>query len=52
MLALSNQLCEAGQNLAPAVGAITEWAATRGEEARRHVSKPWHEFRSAEPFWL
>ncbi len=52
MLALSDQLREAGQNLAPTVGALTEWATKRGEEARRHVSKPWHELRPAEPFWL
>ena len=49
--ALSGQLRGAGEELAPAICMLTDWATTRGEKARRHVSKPWHELRSADPFW-
>jgi hypothetical protein len=49
-LAFSKQLRDASEDLGRAVGAITEWATMRGEKARHHVSKPWHELRSADAF--
>jgi hypothetical protein len=48
---LAEQLREAGRDVAPAIGALTQWAAMRGDKARHHVSKPWHELRAADPFW-
>jgi triphosphatase len=50
-LALSEQLRDADEDLLHTIGAITEWATMRGEKACHHVSKPWHELRSADPFW-
>jgi CHAD domain-containing protein len=50
-VALLKRLRDATEDLVRTVGAITEWAAMRGEKARHHVSKPWHELRSADPFW-
>ena len=48
---LSERLRESGEGLVPAINALEEWATMRGEKARHHVSKPWHELRSALPFW-
>jgi len=45
------RLRENGEDLVPAIDTLAEWAITRGEKARRHVSKPWHELRDAAPFW-
>jgi triphosphatase len=50
-IALSEQLHDADKHLAHTIGAITEWATMRGEKVHHHVSKPWHELCSAEPFW-
>jgi len=50
-IALSEQLHAADEDLAHAIRAITEWATMRAENVHDHVSKPWHELRSADPFW-
>jgi CHAD domain-containing protein len=48
---LSERLRESGEGLVPAINALEEWATMHGQKARHHVSKPWHELRSAVPFW-
>jgi triphosphatase len=50
-LNLSEQLPKTGEDLAPGISPLEDWAATRGKKARHHVSKPWHKLRSADPFW-
>ena len=49
--AMSQRLREGTDGLVPAINILAEWAITRGRKARRHVSKPWHELRTADPFW-
>jgi triphosphatase len=49
--ALLERLRESSEGLVPAINRFAEWATMRGEKARHRVSKPWHEFHSAAPFW-
>ena len=50
-LNLSEQLPKTGEDFAPGISPLEDWAATRGKKARHHVSKPWHKLQSADPFW-
>jgi len=50
-IALSEQLQTADGDLAHSIRAMTEWATLRAENVHHHVSKPWHELCSTDPFW-
>jgi CHAD domain-containing protein len=50
-LNLSEQLSKTGEDLAPGISPLEDWPARRGKKAHHHVSRPWHKFQSADPFW-
>jgi len=49
---LAERLHEADSDeLRSLIGKLAEWTTKRGENARSDLSDPWHELRSADPFW-